>query len=110
MTLDVHPESLQSLGRCWDRAAQDAPTYVETLSSVGAGGHQFGRLNQFLVPALTGFVAATRLAVIASGEQWDECAVALRQSALDLQTTDGDVARLMRRPRTVAETSGGPGL
>lgn len=95
MTLDVHPESLRTLGRLWEDAAKTTQSHGETLTSVGAGGHQFGRINQFLVPALVGFVALTRDAALAQGEQWEEGAIALRKSTLDLESTDGDVARLM---------------
>lgn len=105
MTIDVHPESLRALSRQWDDAAGSSRTHGETLSSVGAGGHQFGRINQLLTPALVVFMAGLRQVALAQGEQWEEGAVALRQSALDLELTDGDIARLLSQSTAVGETT-----
>lgn len=105
MTIDVHPESLRTLGRHWDRAAREAQSHGETLASVGVGGHQFGRINQFLTPALVLFMAGLRQVALAQGEQWEEGAVALRQSALDLELTDGDIARLLSHSTVVGEAT-----
>ena len=95
MTLDVHPDSLRSLGHVWSRAADAFPAHAETLAGVGEGSEHFGRINQFMTPALVVFVWKARDLARECGELMEQAVWAARATAQDLEETDAEVARLM---------------
>ncbi|WP_110240888.1 hypothetical protein [Nocardioides gilvus] len=95
MNLDVHPDSLRSFGRVWDQAADALPPQAETLAGVSAGADHFGRINQFLTPAVSVFVWQARGLAKECGELMELGAWAVRATARDLEETDAGVARLM---------------
>lgn len=95
MILAVDPEGLRSLAEVWDDTARAVAEHRSTVASVGAGAENFGRINQFLTPALIGFVLAASRVAQECGDQWQEGALAARDTANDIHLVDVGVARTM---------------
>lgn len=95
MILVVDPEGLLALARDWDQTAQAVADHRSDVASVGAGAQNFGRINQYMTPALVGFVMAASRVAQECGDQWQEGALAARDTANDLHLVDAGVARAL---------------
>lgn len=95
MILVVQPHSLRSLESVWEETASSISAQSGTLTEVGGGAGNFGRINQFMTPALHVFVWAAKSAVKECGEQLREGALASRDTADDMEKTDTEVATMM---------------
>lgn len=92
MTLVVDPEALRTLAEAWEATGRATARQATTVRGVGAGAHQFGRIHQFVTPALDWFVERAVRAVEHAGEEWERGALALRDTARDVVDTDRGVA------------------
>lgn len=95
MILAVDPSGLRSVAAAWEEASLAASSQRATVTSVGGGAENFGRINQFMTPALAGFVALAVRAAEECGELWQEGALAATDTATDLVLVDEAVARAM---------------
>lgn len=93
MILLVDTDAMRRLAQRWDESAEATSRGAATVAGVRGGAENFGRLNQFLTPALRGFTTVAEGAVRRSAEQWADGALAARDTALDVESTDDAVAR-----------------
>ncbi|MBE7325359.1 hypothetical protein IEQ44_11905 [Nocardioides sp. Y6] len=95
MILEVDGDRLRALAGAWEETGDSVSAHRTTIASVGSGGQDFGRLNQFLTPALLGFVHLATRAAERCGDTWQQGALAARDTANDIHLVDLEVARAL---------------
>lgn len=100
--LAVSPARMRRLALDWEDAAATVRTQATTIADVAHSGiGDLGRINQFLVPVLGGFLLTAERAAVECADSLDDAAAATRAVGEEIREVDEEIAAQLRAPRSV---------